>query len=135
MTAPDMGMENLIAEVLAGHLVGGESEGMGDFTFLCTCGYDEGIGSDWEEAGKLIAAHQARAVLQAISEAGTVEWGIRYGDGDIDGGYLYKSEALTDIARLRERVRLGFDSTEDHEPMTLLTHRRAEHATEWVSAE
>lgn len=31
-----------------------------------------------------VATHQAAAVLAAISEAGTVEWGVRDRDGDVD---------------------------------------------------
>lgn len=86
-------------------------------------------------ASTLTPDEMARAVLAAINEAGAVEWGIRYGDGDIDQGYLHKSEALADIARLRERVRLGYDNADDHEPMTLLSRRKYTHTSEWERAE
>lgn len=63
----------------------------------------------------------------------TFEWGIQYGDGDIDGGYLKKSDALTDIARLRDRDH-PFYGPSKNEPMTLVKQRRFNHTTDWEPA-
>lgn len=81
-----------------------------------------------------LRAHQARAVLDALTKAGGVEWGIRYGDGDIDEGFLHKSEAEADIARLRDKDHPFYDP-DTNEPMTLLTRRRFDHTGPWTAVE
>lgn len=54
-------------------------------------GHVECHGCDWKGPSFTgFAAHQARAVLAAISEAGTVEWGVHVGGQEKP--YTYDSE-------------------------------------------
>lgn len=70
MTASTPPLVDVIAEVLAGHRL----SPVGNWCLSDGCAWSS------QNHGQLhadIAAHQARAVLTAISEAGSVEWGVQ----------------------------------------------------------
>lgn len=79
MTATDM--VSVIAAAILDHwaeTIAAEDKG---FWVKCRCGEIgevESDAEDWEPANKWMAAHQAGAVLAAISEAGAVEWGTEH---------------------------------------------------------
>lgn len=88
-------MVSVIAEVLAEHqLAMGTNRLGGNNTALCVCAYrTEGIAI----FTNLHAAHQARAVLAAISEAGNVEWGVAGPNGYVNE-YETEADARLQIA-------------------------------------
>ena len=90
MTAPDM--ESIIAAALLAHPV--------TRTGHCECG----ARVHWATPEN-VAAHQARAVLTAISEAGAVEWGVKW---------AYLSEMYperTDWKESREAAQASLDKS------------------------
>ena len=66
---------DVIAEVLAAH-EGVTGDSLGTEVFCDGCGEGESPAST-DDKYQWHAAHQARAVLAAIEQAGTVEWGVR----------------------------------------------------------
>lgn len=73
-------MVSIIAAALAGHQWYDATTDSEDPATGCT-GCDDWFGDENAVDDGTFAAHQARAVLAAISEAGTVEWGVRH-DGE-----------------------------------------------------
>lgn len=65
-------MVSVIAEVQQVHE---RKRGILDGAIHCTCGWSESVRGMRSSRGSY-ATHQARAVLDAISEAGAVEWGV-----------------------------------------------------------
>lgn len=97
MTAPDM--ERIIAAVIADNsVVIHEHPDYGDMT-----------------ASTLTPDELARAVLAAISEAGQVEWGVRWGDGHV-ATRKSKQSALNQIeytaGSLVSRITFPWERTE-----------------------
>lgn len=74
MTAPDM--ESIIAAALRVHAL---DPFQPDFWLCCECGENWPVDGPYvKDIPGTFAAHQARAVLASISEAGAVEWGVRW---------------------------------------------------------
>lgn len=83
MTAPTPPLVDVIAEVLAEHtlhyIVPADMNPAPGSKWHVECDCDWTHLADEYRPGEIAhAAHQARAVLAAISEAGTVEWGVRW---------------------------------------------------------
>lgn len=74
---------DVIAGVLAGHQWYDSTNELDGIRFGCTCLIDD-EGNETALLSESPAAHQARAVLAAISEAGAVEWGTEYGPDDVE---------------------------------------------------
>lgn len=74
MTTPDLG--EVVAGVIREHVVGWQFDGRRS-RLECDCGAEVIAGDG--------AAHQARAVLDALTEAGTVQFGVRWHVGGCSG--------------------------------------------------
>lgn len=94
VTAPDM--VSVIQVVLAKHQRFDASSGFDG----CTCLIDQ-LGNETASLTEPLYAHQARAVLAAISEAGTVEWGVAW-----DGITVDPMEAVSHDAAKATAARL-----------------------------
>lgn len=70
MTAPEL--VDVVAGVIREHVLDWQFDGNRG-RLECDCGAEVIAGDG--------AAHQARAVLDALAKAGEVEWGVRWGDG------------------------------------------------------
>lgn len=96
MTAPDM--VSIIAAALEDH---SEVE-LEQRVWTCICGHEFGLITDDTCPAVDHREHQATAVLAAISEAGTVEWGVAGRNGYVNE---YETEAE---ARLQVATRNGY---------------------------
>lgn len=135
MTASDM--VSVIEKVIVTHwaeTIAAEGDG---FWIKCRCGSIgevESDAEDWEPANKWIAAHQARAVLTAISEAGAVEWGWEY-RGLVGGEFDRRITRnwTADRALTREEAQSEVDNMNSRHPnIARLIHRNA---TAWTAVE
>lgn len=130
-------MESIIAAALTTHwarMMCSEGDG---FYIECRCGevgHVESDAEDWEPANQWSAAHQARAVMAAISEAGAVEWGWEY-RGLIGGKYDRRITRnwTADRALTREEAQSEVDNMNSRHPdIARLIHRTA---TAWTAVE
>jgi hypothetical protein len=134
VTAPDL-VEVIEAAMLA-HTATWQSSG--DFCehawLECECG------ETWDVENEPAAhlAHQARAVLAAITEAGAVEWGVRFADdGEIEP-QTSRDSADDHIATWREMIADPNEpdcTAEDYEPMRIVTRQVFTHETAWTAVE
>lgn len=70
-------VESIIAGVLRGHWTAHTDIAGDDIRFLCECGTVELVkDSGHSSASAWSTAHQAAAVMAALVDAGTVEWGV-----------------------------------------------------------
>ena len=74
VTGADSALVDMIAEVQQAHE---RKNGIRNGAIHCTCGWSESVRGMRSSRGSY-AAHQARAVLAAISEAGAVEWATEH---------------------------------------------------------
>lgn len=121
MTAPDL--EGIIAAALNEHWRAHVDIAGDDIRYVCECGAVELVeGSGHSSTTTWSRAHQARAVLAAISEAGAVEWGVfRKSDALAAGAFdeaIFKTKAAADAF-----IKLGFlpHVVERVEPRSRLT--------------
>lgn len=98
MTVPDL--VEVIQSAMLAHAADWEASGdYGEHAWLeCKCG------ETWDVKDEAAAhlAHQARAVLDALTEAGTVEWGVAWKGAGPSGVLAFDSEEDA-----REAVELG----------------------------
>lgn len=59
------------------------------------------------------------------------QYGVRFGDGEIDGPYPMRDEAQEVIDRAREQVAVDPEVADDYEPMTLMERTWRVEMTEW----
>lgn len=132
MTAPDM--VSLIEKVLAAHQpFSSHWDHPREMvnTASCDCG---NLSSGAEQPDALHAAHQARAVMAAISEAGAVEWGWEY-RGLVGGEFDRRITRnwTADRALTREEAQSEVDNMNSRHPnIARLIHRNA---TAWTAVE
>lgn len=114
-------MVSVIAAALAGHQWYDATTDSEDPATGCT-GCDDWFSDEYAVENGIFAAHQARAVLAAISEAGAVEWGVfRKSDALAAGAFdeaIFKTKAAADAF-----IKLGFlpHVVERVEPRSRLT--------------
>lgn len=71
-------MESIVAGVLRQHWAYSTDTRTDPFIDRCLCGVTLRTWGDDNSPIEKLAAHQAVAVMAALQEAGTVEWGVRW---------------------------------------------------------
>lgn len=96
-------MESIIAAALASHQWYDATTDSEDPATGCT-GCDDWFGDENAVDDGIFAAHQARAVLAAISEAGAIEWGVAWDGITVDPMEAVSHDAARATAAMLTRL-------------------------------
>lgn len=62
-----------------------------------------------------------------------VQWGLRFGDGEVWDGYHREADATSTMREIRKDIRAGHYDPDDYEPMTVVRRTETTVWTDWES--